>query len=182
MYQLKIPKDRIAVLIGKSGQIKKQIEDDTQTKIEVDSEEGDVFLSGKDAIGLFNAREVIKAIGRGFNPEIAQLLLRGEYVFEMINLADYAGKSKTTMMRLKGRVIGKEGKARRNVEELTECYISVYGKTVCLIGEPENASIARKALESLLNGSPHSSVYKWLEKKKRDMKLRGFETTKSETL
>ena len=31
-YELKIPKDRVAVLIGKDGEVKKSIEEDTKSK------------------------------------------------------------------------------------------------------------------------------------------------------
>ena len=168
-YEIKIPKERIAVLIGKDGEIKKRIEEQTKTKINVNSLEGDISVAGEDAISLYNARELIKAIGRGFNPDIAQLLLKADYVFDIINLNDII-KTKNDLLRLKGRVIGKEGKCRRILEELTESYISVYGKTICLIGEAQNVSICRRAIESLLRGSPHGNVYKWLEKQRREMK------------
>lgn len=169
-YELRIPKDRIAVLIGKKGEVKKKIEEETKTKLKIDSKEGDVFISGEDALGLFNSREVIKAVGRGFNPEIAELLLKGDYVFEMVDVREFAGKSKNTTIRLKGRVIGEGGKSRKTIEDLTECYISVYGKTIGIIGEPENVAAAKKAVEDLLKGSPHGNVYKYLEKRRRMMK------------
>ncbi len=169
-YELKIPKERVAVLIGKSGSIKKEIEKDTKTNIEVDSKEGDIFVSGEEALGLFSAREIIQAIGRGFNPEIAQLLLKPDYVLEIIEIKEYSGKSKDSALRLKGRVIGKEGKSRRLIEELSECYISVYGKTISIIGTAECAPIAKKSVELLLQGSMHANVYKFLEKKRREMK------------
>jgi ribosomal RNA assembly protein len=169
-YELKIPHERVAILIGKDGAVKKNIESDTKTKISIDSDEGDIFISGKDAIGLYSAREVILAIGRGFNPDIARLLLKQDYSFEYISLQDFTGKSKNVLLRLKGRVIGKDGKARQLIEELSEAYISVYGKTICIIGTPESASIAKKAVESLLRGSTHATVYKWLERKRREMK------------
>ena len=170
MYELKIPKDRIGVLIGRSGKIKREIESLTKTKIDIDSKEGDVFISGKDGLGLYNAKEVIESTGRGFNPDISLLLLKPDYVFETVNIKDYAGKSKETAVRLKGRVIGKEGKSRKLIEELSESYICVYGKTISIIGTAESASIARQAIESLLGGSTHANVYKWLEKKRRDFK------------
>jgi len=172
-YEIKIPKERIAVLIGKDGEIKKRIEEQTKTKINVDSQEGDVSVKGKDAISLYNTRELIKAIGRGFNPDIAQLLLKADYVFDIIHLNDVA-KTKNDLLRLKGRVIGKEGKCRRIIEELTETYISVYGKTICIIGEAQNVAICRRSIESLLKGSPHGNVYKWLEKQRREIKKRKF--------
>jgi ribosomal RNA assembly protein len=172
-YELKVPKNRVAVIIGKEGSIKKEIEEATSTKLNIDSKEGDVFVSGEDALGLYTAREIIKAIGRGFNPEVAKLLLRQDYVFEVIDVSEFV-KSKDAMVRLKGRVIGKEGKSRRLIEELTECNISVFGKTIGIIGLPEAAANARQAVESLLKGSTHANVYKWLESRRRELKRRSI--------
>ena len=174
-YELKIPKERVAILIGINGEVKKNIEADTKTRIQVDSDEGDIFIYGKDALGLYTCRELIRSIGRGFNPEIAKLLLKQDYIFEMISLTEFAGKSKNTLLRLKGRVIGKEGKCRRLIEDLSEAYVSVYGKTICIIGLPEQATMAKKAVESLLKGSAHANVYKWLEKRRRELKRRRIE-------
>ena len=171
-YELKVPKNRVAVVIGKEGIVKKDIEESTKTKLQIDSKEGDIIVSGEDALGLYTAREIIKAIGRGFNPELAKLLLKPDYIFEVVDLREYVGKSREAMIRLKGRVIGKEGKSRRLIEELTECNISVFGKTISIIGLPEPASYARQAVESLLRGSTHANVYKWLEKRRRELKRR----------
>jgi len=173
-YELKVPKNRVAVIIGKEGSVKKDIEEATKTKLNIDSKEGDVFVSGEDALGLYTTREIIKAIGRGFNPEIAKLLLKPDYTFEVIDLTEFAGKSKETMLRLKGRVIGKEGKSRRLIEELTECNISVFGKTISIIGQPDAAANARQAVTSLLRGSTHANVYKWLERRRREIKRRAY--------
>jgi ribosomal RNA assembly protein len=173
-YELKIPKNRVAVIIGKEGRVKKDIEESTKTKLDIDSKEGDIFVSGEDALGLYTAREIIKAIGRGFNPEIAKLLLKSDYILEVVDVSEYVGKSKEAMLRLKGRVIGKEGKSRRLIEELAECSISVFGKTISIIGLPESAANARQAVESLLRGSTHANVYKWLERRRREFKRRAI--------
>ncbi len=180
-YELRIPRERIAVLIGKDGEIKKEIEEKTKTKIEIDSESGEIAITGKDGLHIFDAKEVILAIGRGFNPRIAILLLKGDYVFELINIKDFAN-SKNTELRLKGRVIGAEGKSRNTIEDLTECNISVYGKTIAIIGQPESASNAKQAIVNLLNGATHASVFGWLERKRKMMKHKemvedDFETT-----
>lgn len=173
-YELRVPKNRVAVIIGKEGSIKKEIEEATKTKLNIDSKEGDVFISGEEALGLYTAREIVKAIGRGFNPDIARLLLKPDYTFEVVDLSEFIGKSKDAMVRLKGRVIGKEGKSRRLIEELTECNISVFGKTISIIGLPERTANARRAVESLLRGSTHANVYKWLETRRRELKRRAI--------
>ena len=173
-YELKIPKERVAVLIGKKGEIKKQIESATKTRLQIDSKEGDVEIRGEDALKLYAAREVVRAIGRGFNPDVAMLLLKSDYGFDIIAIADYA-KTKKDMERLKGRVIGEGGKSRTTIEQITECFICVYGKTIGIIGEFENMVMARRAIETLLAGSPHSGVFRWLEKRQKELKRRGME-------
>lgn len=172
-YQLKIPKERIAILIGKNGEVKKQVEDLTKTSLEIDSKEGDVSIKGDDALGLYSTREMIKAIGRGFNPEIAMLLIKQDYAFEVITLPE--ADKKNHLKRVKGRIIGSEGKTRRIIEELTDCFVSVYGKTVSIIGRTDTLHIARKAVEMIIKGSPHSTVYRMLEKMHRQVKRREYE-------
>ena len=167
MHELKIPKERIAVLIGSKGETKKELEEETNSKIDVDSKEGIVRIEGQDSIQLYEAKELIKAIARGFNPEIARLLLRSDYTLALINIEEYTGGSQKSLNRLRGRVIGQEGKSRKTIEQYTETYVCVYGKTVGIIGESQNVDIARMAAENLLKGSTHTSVFKWLEKKRK---------------
>jgi ribosomal RNA assembly protein len=174
-HELKVPKERIGVLIGKDGEIKKQIEESTNTKLEINSQEGNVIISADDGLKLYDAKEVIRAIARGFNPETAFLLLKTDYILEVIDMRDFAGKSKPTLIRLKGRIIGREGKSKREIETLTDTQISIYGKTIAIIGRVEDVPNARKAIENLLRGATHSSVFKFLEKKRRERHMTQFE-------
>ncbi|MBS3162611.1 RNA-processing protein [Candidatus Woesearchaeota archaeon] len=177
--EIKIPLERIAVLIGKGGEQKKKIEEKLKIRINVHSEDGDVEISGEDSVAVFEAMNVVKAIARGFNPDIAELLFDESYMFDLINVNDFANGSKKTMMRLKGRVIGQEGKARKMVEQMTSTNISVYGKTIGVIGKVEDVPMARQAVEMILEGAPHGNVYRWLEDKKREEMRRKFEDEKS---
>jgi ribosomal RNA assembly protein len=170
-YSMKIPKDRIAVLIGVKGKGKRDLEEYCSAKISVDSKEGDVTIAGADALKLYELREVIKAIGRGFSPETAILLLKPDYMLEVINLKDYGAESKNKVMRIRSRVIGTGGKARRTIETLTNSSISIYGKTISVLGECLEVGIAKRAIEMLITGSMHSSVYKWLEGQRRKARV-----------
>ena len=170
-YEIKIPKDRIAVLIGTKGKVKKEIEANTKSKLKVDSKEGDIFIVGDDSLGLMTAKDVIQAIGRGFNPEIALALLKPDYCMEIVDISDYSRNTKKDMIRLKGRAIGAGGKAIKTIEFLTETNISVYGKTIAIIGEIERVNLAKRAVENILQGSPHSKVYSWLENKRKELRM-----------
>jgi len=166
-YELKIPKDRVAVLIGHEGSTKKELEDEAKAKIDIDSKEGDVIILGSDPILLYALREVITAIARGFSPELARLIFKQDYALEIISLMDYS-REKNHLLRLKGRVIGTEGKSRKTIEELTDCFISVYGKTICLIGPIDRVGVAKRAVLQLLDGAMHSSTFSMLERQRRE--------------
>jgi ribosomal RNA assembly protein len=69
------------------------------------------------------------------------------------------------LKRVTSRLIGTRGKARRNLERLTQTHISVFGKTVSIIGKYEDAERAGHAIEKLIDGFSHRSVYEFLEKR-----------------
>ena len=162
MYLLKIPKSRVGCLIGKKGITKRLIEKNTKSSIRV-NKEGEVEINGEGYEGYI-CEKIVKAIGRGFNPEVALNLMQENYGFEVIDIRDYSGKSKKKFYRIKSRLIGEGGRSRRVIERLTNCNICIFGKTASLIGEFENLSIALKGVEKLLRGSPHGSVYGFLER------------------
>ncbi|MDO8870703.1 MAG: KH domain-containing protein [Methanobacteriaceae archaeon] len=178
---LKIPRERVGVLIGKKGEVKQHIEKLTQTTLDIDSEAGTVTIIPQedleDPLLPWKTRSIVKAIGRGFNPEIALRLLKDDVALDIIKLTEYVGKSKKALARQKGRIIGRDGITRQIIHEMTGVDMSVYGKTVSIIGDLENLLIAKEAVEMILNGSRHKSVYGFLEKKKQDMKLKHFHDT-----
>ena len=163
--ELKIPKERIQVLIGKKGLTKRKIEKLTDTDLEIDSKEGDVFISGEESLKVYLTKNIILAIARGFNPEIALELLKENYCLEIVEIKDY-GKSKQKIITIKSRIIGTKGKCRDLIESLTNTHLSTYGKTVGIIGKVEGVMLAKRAVEMILKGSKHGNVYAWLEKQK----------------
>jgi ribosomal RNA assembly protein len=177
---IKIPKDRIGALVGPDGHVKAAIEKKLSVSLEIDSESGNVQImlapTADDPTVLFRSREVVTAIGRGFSPDHAfRLLNDDETVLEVIDLRETVGRSQSDLKRLKGRVIGKEGKTRRIIEELSEANISVYGHTISIIGQADQAAIAREAVRMLIRGSLHGTVYRFLHKKRRELKKKRLE-------
>ena len=160
--ELNIPKERVAVLIGKRGAVKRKLQYRTKTKSTV-SKDGDVFIEGEDNLYVLIAASIIKAIGRGFNPEVALLLCNEQNVFELIKITEVTKKSKKSLLRVKSRLIGTNGKARRTIEKLTGTHIVIYGKTVGIIGEINAVYIAKKAVERLLQGAKHGNAYKYVQ-------------------
>lgn len=158
-----VPKARVAVLIGVKGATRKAIEKRSHTKVRI-SADGFVSIEGNSALEIMVVKNIVEAIGRGFNPNLALELLKEENSYELINIEDYIGKNKA-LERIRGVVIGKEGKARKNIEKLTGVHLSIYGKTIAIIGSAEKVAIAHHAIEMFLTGAKHSTVYRFLETK-----------------
>ncbi|MBD3187913.1 RNA-processing protein [Candidatus Bathyarchaeota archaeon] len=171
---LKIPSSRIGVLIGKEGTVKKHIEDITGTNITIDSSTGQVIILKKpdsgEMIGDWIAKNIVKAIGRGFNPKIAQKLVDEEFLMDIIDLEAATGASQKRVRTIKARLIGESGKTKKNIESLMEVHVSIFGNTVSIIGRYEELKIARDAIVRLINGQSHRTVYRFLQKKRDDLK------------
>lgn len=175
---VRVPQERIAVLIGPKGEVKRFIEDRAGVKLEIDSKDGSVVVHEEEAEDPFvamRASEIVKAIGRGFTPEHAFSLLRDDFYFNLIDITDYVGKKPNHVRRIRARLIGTEGKTRKLIEDLSESYLAVYGNTVSIIGDGWGTDIARRAVDMILSGSEHRSVYSFLEKMRRAKKLQVLE-------
>jgi len=171
-----IPLERVGVVIGREGITKTKIEEAFNSRLLIQSETGVIDIAPRvdspDPTTILRARDVVLAIGRGFSPERALKLEDDDVVLDVIDLRELLGKNEREIARLKGRVIGREGKIRRLIEEMTNAKISVYGHTISMLGDYETVTAAREAIELLLKGKQHSTVYKLLRKIKSESKKR----------
>jgi len=173
MKYLKIPMDRIGVLIGQKGETKKDIEERTGLKINIDSKAGEIVIDDHetdDPLMVVKTENIIKAIGRGFSPDKAFVLMNDDADFFVFDLYDYVGKKETHVRRLKSRVIGREGKTKRVIEELTDAKISIYGHTIAIISDLERMNILKKSVDMLLTGSKHATVYRFVEMQIKELR------------
>ena len=176
MQHVKIPQDRIGVLIGAGGETMREIEERAEVRLDIDSEEGSVRIErvGDPVTGL-KGPDIVKAIGRGFAPEDALGLLEDDMMlFDVIDIGAVA-RNKNDLQRHKGRLIGEDGRTRELMEELTGASVTIYGSTLGVIGGPQQVETVREAAEMLLEGAPHGSVYAFLERRQKELKHKGME-------
>lgn len=167
MY-VKIPHDRIGAVIGPKGSVKQLIEERSAATLDIDSKSGTVqVLAPDDPVRAMQAMEVVKAIGRGFSPERAIVLFDDDFM--VLEVIDISANTPKELKRIKGRIIGTSGRTRELIETMTHVSVSIYGKTVSVIGYPEQTHVAKTAIEMLIDGAPHSSVYGYVEKKRREL-------------
>ena len=173
MFYVRIPQERIGVLIGPAGETKRRIEQESGVTLVVDSETGEVTIDesrAKDKFLAVKVRDIVTAIGRGFSDERAFRLLDDNSYFVVLDVKDYAN-TPARIAQVKARLIGTRGKTRRILEDLTGADMSVYGHTVALIADDVQLPIAQEAVEMLLRGSEHATVYRFLERKRAELRI-----------
>lgn len=138
---------------------KKRLEENLNVKIS--SKGREVFAEGIPE-NEYIAEKVIDALNMGFPFREAILLKDEDFVLEIISIKDYTKRK--DLERIRARIIGKQGKTKKTLSQLTKCFFQVKDNEVGIIGSPEYVENAHEAVISIIKGSKQSNVYKYLEK------------------
>ncbi|HEX9709103.1 MAG TPA: KH domain-containing protein [Candidatus Thermoplasmatota archaeon] len=171
---VRVPLDRVGALIGPGGAVKAQLERRARVRLRIDSETGAVEIIERQTtnpLKALQAEEVVRAIARGFSPEHAQSLFADGVFLAVIDVREYTGARVARQREMRGRVIGEKGRTRQMIEELTGCHLAIQGNTVSAIGELEGLEVAKRAVDMLLSGSEHSTVYGFMERKRKEARM-----------
>lgn len=165
MEQVYIPQERIRVIRSDEKALP-TIMRLTGCKIGISKEDNSLSIEGGDAFCEFLAKNMLTAIGRGFDVETALLLKNDDYYFSYIDLRQLF-RSEKRILQVKARIIGKGGKAKRYIETLTSAHLSVYGHTVGFIGKHSDVVEAETAVRTIIEGSTHRLAYSRMEARHR---------------
>jgi ribosomal RNA assembly protein len=146
---------------GHASEITKRLD------MKVKFEGNELIIDGK-PFEEWIGKDVITALSLGFESFESFGLIDETKLFKMVNLEDYV-ESKS-LKRIKSRIIGKNGKAKKNIEEMTEVKICIYENTIGVIGDIENVNLAFDAIMKIVSGSTHSAVYQSIQRRIRSMK------------
>jgi KH domain-containing protein len=138
---------------------KRKLQKELEVKITIEGNE--VTIDG-DAEDEFFAEKIIIALNFGFPMDVALLIKKEEYLFEILNIKDYT--SKKDLKTVRARIIGRGGKTLKTLATLSECFFELKDNNVGIIGSPENIEKAQNAIISIIQGSKQANVYSYLEK------------------
>ena len=161
-----VPKHRLGSLIGPRGAFRRKIEKESGAKLEIfkDGRVNVVRTSETDPVLAMKAEDTVRAIAIGFKPKQAILAMKPGYELKVIELKDEVRGVKG-LLRQRARVIGKMGKAKKRVADLTGTHIAVDGNNVGLLGPSLGVEEAAEAVLGLVHGSPHGHVYKRIKER-----------------
>jgi ribosomal RNA assembly protein len=172
----RIPQDRIAVLIGKGGETRRMLEEACGATLEIDSKTGEVMADWSevdaDPVVRMKMPDVIVAIGRGLAPKRAVQLIQDEVSLKMYDIREWVGRQPNQTRRMRSRLIGRNGRIRSLIEEISRCEMAIYGSTVLVIGDEDGLTLAAPAIEGILRGSEHSTILHGLEQDRKRQRIR----------
>jgi ribosomal RNA assembly protein len=144
--------------------------------LEIDSKNGEVMADwgegSVDPIVRMKMPDVIVAIGRGLAPKRAVQLIQDEVFLKMYDIREWVGKQPNQTRRMRSRLIGRNGRIRSLIEEISRCELAIYGSTVLVIGDEDGLALAAPAIEGILRGSEHSTILHGLEQDRKRQRLR----------
>ena len=164
------------MLIGKGGETRRMLEEACGATLEIDSKSGEVMADwgegSVDPIVRMKVPDVIVAIGRGLAPKRAIQLIQDEVSLKMYDIREWVGKQPNQTRRMRSRLIGRNGRIRSLIEEISRCELAIYGSTVLVIGDEDGLALAAPAIEGILRGSEHSTILHGLEQDRKRQRLR----------
>lgn len=168
MY-VNVPDDRFNLL---KNEMKNKLEYETGANIDIDKDAKIVNVKHKNSIKELDAKIIIESISLGFSLPVAlQLCRKPEYRFEKLNIRELT-RNKKEFNRQMGRIIGKDGRTKELISELTDTNIMIKRDVVGVIGSLDDVMKARDAILQFIDGTPHSRIYNDLEKYKSQKSIK----------
>jgi ribosomal RNA assembly protein len=148
---------------------KPDLEKAFNVKIDINGKQ--VAIDGE-AVDEFEAAQVVEAIGFGFSAKKALLLKDPDYTFRRISIKDFTRRKNLEDVR--ARIIGKQGKTKKTIEDISGVYLELNNNEVGLIGPAEDIEQETAALTNLIKGTKQANVYQKLEKINTEKKKHEF--------
>lgn len=125
-------------------------------EVSFEGEAEDEFVAGK----------VLEALDLGFSFSDAIKIKEEDLEFDTLNIKEFARRG--NLEKVRGRLIGKNGKVLAALTQLTKCSLEIKGNTVGVIGNPEDMKKTIESIIQIIQGSKHANVYKGLEKRNEE--------------
>lgn len=120
-----------------------------------------VTLEGQ-PINEYEAQQILEAFDFGFELKDALQLTNENFIFRKLNIKDFTRRKDLNEVR--GRIIGKEGKTKRTIENISDVAVVVHEKEIGIIGYADSIEEATQGITNLIRGSKQGNVYGFLER------------------
>lgn len=120
------------------------------------------------AVDEYEASLVLGAMQFGFSAKNALLLLDEQFVFRKIPIKNFTRRKE--LKEVRARIIGKEGKTKRTIENIASSEVVIDGNEIGIICPADEIEEATTAITNLIRGTKEANVYSFLERMNADKK------------
>lgn len=143
--------------------------DDLKLKLHVTIEiKGKQVTYQGDAVHEYTAELVLQAMAFGFSAKQALQLIEPDTTFKVIAMKHFTRRK--DMEDVRSRVIGKEGKTKRTIENITDCDIIINNNDIGILGSSVQVEAAIVGLGNLIRGTKEANTYAYLERHNTESK------------
>jgi ribosomal RNA assembly protein len=132
-----------------------------ELSITIETRGKEVYISGEPE-EEYTAEKVIEALDFGFPFSNALEIKKEDFIFEILNIKEHT--TQKNFERIRGRIIGKDGRTLRTISTLSGCFLELSGNRLGIIGYAENIRSVEEACKLLIRGSKQQNIYAYLEK------------------
>ena len=158
------------IAVQNMRRIKKAVpEIEDKVKVKIGFGRGKVSIRGG-GLDEYIVEQIIRAVDFGFHIGDALLLIRKDFVLESIDIKSHTPRK--NLRDVRARLIGRKGKAKKTIENLTGSVIVIQNNKVGIIVDSEHLETVVQGIELLIQGAKHGNVFAYIEK--QNVSRRGF--------
>jgi len=146
-----------------------------ELKVIIKNQGRNIFIEGAGE-NEYLCLKIIEAVNLGFSVKNALVLKDENIILHILNIRDITKRK--DLYHIRARIIGTHGKTKSNIQNLSDCLVSLHDNRVGIIGEIGRIEETIIAIKRLIQGSRQGNVYARLEKKKKERRLKPEEIIK----
>ena len=116
----------------------------------------------------FFIEQVVLAVDFGFDVEDALLLTNPSFLLKFIDIRD--NTSRNNLKDVRGRIIGKNGRVKKAIENLTGSVVVIKDNDIGIIVDDLHLDTTMQAFKTLIHGTKYGTVFNYLERQNRTLK------------
>jgi len=136
---------------------------EAKLKVKISMNKNNFTIKGNE-YDEFICDKIFEALDFGFDLEDALLLTDENFVLEFVDIKEHTHRR--NLKDVRARIIGRNGKALKTIENLTGSVLVVHDNVVGVIVEAENLDVTITSIESIIRGAKHGNAFAYLEKNK----------------
>ena len=138
-----------------------------QLKVKLTIKEKNVAIEGS-PLDEYVALLIVEALVFGFSQKQAMSLKDEGMSFRKIHIRDFTRRK--NLKDVRARLIGREGKTRRTLEDISNCEVVIGESEVGIIGFTDAVESTVQAAINIIKGSKQANAYRYLERMNAEKK------------